>query len=66
MASPRHRRVRWQFGSSISFGFGRHAIVTGDRGDDSLKAGLWVAFGDIFAETIQQTEKASSEVLGTT
>jgi hypothetical protein len=21
----------WQFGSSISFGFGRHAIVTGDR-----------------------------------
>jgi len=21
----------WQFGSLISFGFGRHAIVTGDR-----------------------------------
>jgi len=58
--------VRWQFGSSISFGFGRHAIVTGDRrGDQELSwrlAAGWVrvrCFGNHF---IQQTEKASSEV----
>ena len=28
----------WQFGSSISFGFGRHAIVTGNRKGRAFKA----------------------------
>jgi hypothetical protein len=27
----------WQFGSSISFGFGRHAIVTGNRKGRAIK-----------------------------
>jgi hypothetical protein len=56
------RNDLWQSGSSISFGFGRHAIVTGDR-KASSRGVVFRAAGSVFRKPFikKQTDEFLQE-----